>query len=61
MPFDSFPVFESGEIVVDRVVRIGVEMVIRDRNLKSMSHLTGGLWVEPWQGVLNVAGKRLDA
>jgi len=29
-----FPVFESGEIVVDRIVRIGVEMIIRDRNLR---------------------------
>ena len=34
IPFDPFPVFESGEIVIDRVFRIGVEMVIRDPNLR---------------------------
>ncbi len=25
-----------------------------------MSHLTGGPWVEPWQGVLNGPGAGLD-
>ena len=34
IPLDSFPAFESGEVVVDRVFRIGVEMVIRDRDLR---------------------------
>jgi hypothetical protein len=33
-PFDPFTVFESGEIVIDRVFRISVEMVIPDRNLR---------------------------
>jgi hypothetical protein len=32
-PFHPFPVFESGEIVIGRVFRIGVEMIIQDRNL----------------------------
>jgi hypothetical protein len=32
-PLQSLPYFESGGIVIDRVLRIGVEMVIRDRCL----------------------------
>ena len=28
IPLDPFPVFESGEIVIDRVFRIGAEIVI---------------------------------
>ena len=36
IPFDSFPVFESGEIVIGRVFRSCVQVVVGDRNLNDL-------------------------
>jgi len=47
IPFDPFPVFESGEIVIDRVFKIWCGDGHPRPKPESMSHLTGGLWVEP--------------